>query len=234
MGAPDRMDERLRTLSLVEAQRRAEALFAEVEARGLVAPGTGEQEADDRIRDLSHAMFGTARHGRRRLVRSGPHTLLPYEPGLPDRTIGGDDLAVLVLGPVFDAYEVDFCRTLVLGADPVRKRLGDDLASVFAAGRDAFRADPDITGRQLYAEVERRAADAGWVLASRSAGRLIGGAPYEHADGASPEAYIAPENDRPLRRADGAGWRCRWILEVRLTDGKGRFGGLRAQLLDLT
>ncbi|GAA2620643.1 MULTISPECIES: hypothetical protein [Streptomyces] len=35
MSAPDRMDERLRALGLVETQRMAEALFAGTAARGL-------------------------------------------------------------------------------------------------------------------------------------------------------------------------------------------------------
>ncbi|MFE7511048.1 M24 family metallopeptidase [Streptomyces sp. NPDC057540] len=233
MGAPDRMDEKLRTLSLVEAQRRAEALFAEVEARGLVAPGVGEQEAGDRIRELAHEMFGTARHGHGRLVRSGPHALRPHEAGPSDRIIGGGDLAVVALGPVFGTYEVDFSRTLAVGDGPAGQRLCDDLARVFTAGRDAFRADRGITARQLYAEVERRAADAGWALGGRHAGRLVGDAPYESADGARAESYISPDNDLPLRRVDQAGWRCRWVLEVRLTDRRTGFGGLYGQLLDL-
>uniref|UniRef100_UPI0036551554 hypothetical protein n=1 Tax=Streptomyces sp. NPDC058385 TaxID=3346473 RepID=UPI0036551554 len=38
MTAPDRIDERLRALGLVEGQRTAQALFAEVAARGLTPP----------------------------------------------------------------------------------------------------------------------------------------------------------------------------------------------------
>ncbi|MFE1908138.1 M24 family metallopeptidase [Streptomyces gardneri] len=228
------MDERLRTLSLVEAQRRAEALFAQVEARGLVAPGTGEQEVSDRIRDLANEMFGTTRHWHKRILRSGPHTLLPYEESPPDRIIGDDDIAFADFGPVFDAYELDFGRTFFLGDDPAKRRLRDDLAAVFAAGRHAFRADPDITGRQLYAEVERRASDAGWELGGWHAGHLVGVVPRETSDGAAAESYITPDNDRPLRRVDRAGWRCRWILEIRLTDRKLGFGGLYEQLIDLT
>ncbi|MER6253865.1 hypothetical protein ABT224_21175 [Streptomyces sp. NPDC001584] len=52
MSVPDRMDERLRAMGLVETQRMAEALFAGTAARGLVAPGRGEREASDRIGHL--------------------------------------------------------------------------------------------------------------------------------------------------------------------------------------
>ncbi|MFC9588933.1 M24 family metallopeptidase [Streptomyces sp. NPDC056944] len=213
-------------------------MFAEVEARGLVAPGTGEQETSDRIRDLSNEMFGTATHRHRRLVRSGPRTLFPYEASRPpDRITDNDDVPVITFGPVFEAYEVDFIRTLVFGDAPAKHHLRGDLATVFAAGRNAFRADPAITGRQLYAEVARRAADAGWALGGRHAGHLVGAPPYESIDGAGAgvcvDSYITPDNGLPLRRVDHVGWRCHWILEIHLTDGQHGFGGLYEQLLDL-
>lgn len=104
---------------------------------------------------------------------------------------------------------------------------------MFAAGREVFRAAPDITGKQLYAEVERLAADAGWTLGGWHAGHLVGEFPHETIDGAKVESYIAPDNDTPLRRTDRAGWRCHWILEIHLVDEENRFGGFYEQLLDL-
>ncbi|WP_371790235.1 aminopeptidase P family protein [Streptomyces sp. NBC_01471] len=233
MAVPDRMDEQLRALGLVEAQRKAVALFAEVEARGLVAPGAGEREVSDRIRDLANDMFGTTKHWHKRIVRSGPHTMFPYQENPPDRVIREDDIAFVDFGPIFEEYEADFGRTFVLGDDPHKKRLRDSLATVFTAGREAFRAAPDITGKQLYAEVERLAADAGWTLGGWHAGHLVGEFPHELIDGAKTESYITPENNNPLRRTDRAGWRCHWILEVHLVDEKNQFGGFYEQLLDL-
>ncbi|MFK0043637.1 M24 family metallopeptidase [Streptomyces sp. NPDC090741] len=233
MEVPDRMDEQLRVLGLVEAQRKAEALFAEIEARGLVAPGAAEREVSDRIRDLANEMFGTTKHWHKRIVRSGPNTLLPYRENPPDRVIGEDDIAFADFGPIFEEYEADFGRTFVFGADPVKHRLRDDLATVFAAGRAAFRADPHITGKQLYAQVERLAAEEGWTLGGWHAGHLVGEFPHETIDGARAESYIAPDNDTPLRRTDRAGWRCHWILEIHLVDEPHGFGGFHEQLLDL-
>ncbi|WP_328379202.1 aminopeptidase P family protein [Streptomyces sp. NBC_01020] len=233
MAVPDRMDEQLRALGLVEAQRKAVALFAEVETRRLVAPGAGEREVSDRIRDLANEMFGTTKHWHKRIVRSGPHTMFPYQENPPDRMIGADDIAFADFGPIFEEYEADFGRTFVLGGDPHKQRLRDDLATVFAAGREAFRADPDITGQQLYAQVERLAAEAGWTLGGWHAGHLVGEFPHETIDGAKAESYITPDNDTPLRRTDRAGWRCHWILEIHLVDEENRFGGFYEQLLDL-
>ncbi|MFE0171330.1 M24 family metallopeptidase [Streptomyces sp. NPDC059002] len=226
-------DEARRVAGLVAAQEKAVALFAEVEARGLVAPGVGEREASDRIRDLANDMFGTTKHWHKRIIRSGPNSLLPYRENPPDRIISEDDVAFADFGPIFEEYEADFGRTYVFGDDPHKHRLLTDLPRVFDAGRAAFAADPDITGKQLHAEVERLAAEAGWTLGIWHAGHLVGEFPHETNEGAKAESYITPENDTPLRRTDRAGRVCHWILELHFVDEQRGFGGFYEQLLDL-
>ncbi|MFJ1705581.1 M24 family metallopeptidase [Kitasatospora sp. NPDC088346] len=222
-----------RAEGLVAAQRKAIALFAEAEARGLVAPGVGEREASDRIRDLANEMFGTTKHWHKRIIRSGPNTLAPYKDNPPDRVIGPDDIAFADFGPIFEEYEADFGRTYVFGDDPDKHRLLRDLPRIFDAGRDAFAADPEITGRRLFGEVERLAAEAGWTIGIWHAGHLVGEFPHETNDGARADSYITPDNDTPLRRTDRAGRVCHWILELHLVDRQRGFGGFHEQLLDL-
>jgi Xaa-Pro aminopeptidase len=226
-------DEATRAARLLEAQAKAAELFAAIEDRSLVAAGEGERAVSDRIRDLANEMFGKTRHWHKRVVRSGPNTLLPYRENPPDRVIGADDIVFADFGPLFEEWEADFGRTFVLGDDPVKHRLRDDLPRIFAAGRRTFEAAPDITGKQLYAEVERLAADAGWTLGGWHAGHLVGEFPHETIDGADVESYVAPGNDTPLRRTDRAGRRCHWILEIHLVDHEHGFGGFHEQLLDL-
>lgn len=226
-------DEEARAAGLVAAQEKAVALFAEVETRELVTPGVGEREVSDRIRDLANEMFGTTKHWHKRIIRSGPNTLLPYRDNPPDRVIGEDDIAFADFGPIFEEYEADFGRTYVFGDDPVKHRLLQDLPRVFDAGRAAFRADPDITGKQLHAEVERLAAEAGWESGIWHAGHLVGEFPHETNDGARAESYIAADNTTRLRRTDRAGRVCHWILELHLVDRRRGFGGFYEQLLDL-
>ncbi|GAA2663189.1 M24 family metallopeptidase [Streptomyces lunalinharesii] len=233
MAVPDRMDEQLRALGLVEAQRTAQALFTEVVARGLVAPGRSERAAGDRIGQLAGERFGTAPRHRGCIVRSGPHAALPYGEERPDRVIGEDDLAVVDLGPLLGASETDFARTVVLGDDPANKRLHEDLPKVFAAGREAFHADSALTAGQLHAEVKAQAAKAGWALGGWHAGRLVGTPSAPNAPGTPADAYLAPGNDRPLRRTVQGGWRAHWILEIHLIDEHHGFGGSYKQLLDL-
>lgn len=218
---------------LLDAQVRAVALFEEVGARGLITAGVSEQTVSDQIRDLANEMFGTTRHWHKRIVRSGPHTLFPYRENPPDRIIQPDDIAFADFGPVFDDFEADLGRTYVLGADPVKHRLAADLPVIFAAGRQWFASDADITGSQLYDEIARLAGEAGWTLGGVHAGHLVGEFPHEKIDGEDIESYIAPGNLTQLRRHDRSGQQCHWILEVHLTDPSRGFGGFYEQLLDL-
>jgi len=218
---------------LLAAEAQAMELFAEVERRALVAPGRRDREVSDTIRDLAGEMFGVDRFWHKRIVRSGPHTLRPYQDNPPDRVIEADDIVFCDFGPIFDGWEADFGRTFVLGDDPVKHRLRDDLATIFAAGQRHFLEHPDITGAQLYAHVRGLAAEAGWELGATHAGHLVGDFPHERIDGDMVSLYIATGSDQPMRRPDPAGQLCHWILEIHLIDRVHGFGGFYEQLLDL-
>ncbi|MEU1408886.1 M24 family metallopeptidase [Streptomyces sp. NPDC005728] len=233
MAGPDRMDERLRALGLVEAQRMAQALFADVMARDLIAPGSSEREASNRIGDLARQVFGTAAPRPGPLVRSGPHTALPYEQDPPDRIIGEDDIVVADLGPVLAGYETTFARTVAFGDDPGKYRLVEDLPEVFAAAREVFHANSGITGRQLHTEVQGIVAKAGWTLGGWHVGCLAGAAPTANSDSSPAGSFLCPDNDQPLRRTVQGGWQAHWILEIHLVDEHQGFGGSHKGLLDL-
>ena len=63
--------------------------------------------------------------------------------------IGDDDIVFTDFGPVFGDWESDLGRTYVIGGDPVKRRLRDDVAAAFGRGRAHFERTPDITGAQL-------------------------------------------------------------------------------------
>ena len=233
MTTQDERTESERAGRLRDAQASAVALFDEVVARGIIAPGQGEQAVSDQIRDLANELFGQTKHWHKRIVRSGPHTLFPYKENPPDRVIEPDDIVFADFGPIFEEWEADLGRTYVLGGDAAKHRLAQDLPVIWAAGRRYFESHPEITGAQLYAEVARLAADAGWSFGNVHAGHLVGEFPHETIDGDRIESYIAPGNTTPMRSLDKAGRVAHWILEVHLTDEAGQFGGFYEQLLDL-
>ncbi|MCW2555700.1 MAG: aminopeptidase [Mycobacterium sp.] len=223
-----------RIASLRDAERKAHQLFDEVVARGLIVPGVTERELSDQIRNLADEMFGTRRFWHKRIVRAGVNTMAPYEENPPNRVIDADGIVFLDFGPIFADWEADFGRTYVLGDDPVKHRLADDLPRIWEAGRAHFAANPDITGAQLFSYVTTLIADAGWGHATEHAGHLVGEFPHERINGDELESYIAPANENPMRRSDAAGQDCHWILEVHLVDRQRGFGGFYEQLLDIS
>lgn len=226
--------EDFRVRRLLAAQANAITLFDEVVARDLIAAGESERAISDRIRDLADDLFGTTRHWHKRIVRSGPNTLLPYSDNPPDRILQTDDIAFADFGPIFADFEADLGRTYVLGEDPVKHRLAADLPAIFDAGRRYFAEHPDITGAELHAEIARLARAAGWELGgSGFAGHLVGEFPHEIMDAEKIQSYIAPANTTPMRGKDRAGRVCHWILEIHLADPARGFGGFYEQLLDL-
>ncbi len=226
-------DETIRRRRLLAAQEQAVALFEAVAERNIIRPGAWDSEASDHVRDLAAEMFGVEKHWHKRIVRSGPHTMLPYPENPPDRQMTDDDIAFADFGPIFDGWEADFGRTWVLGTDPTKIRLRDDLAEVFTAGRRYYQDHPDITGEELYREVVRLSEGRGWEFGHRHCGHLIGEFPHERPPGDHTERDLMEGNRHRLRDLDGSGRRQHWILEIHLIDRSGGFGGFYEELLSI-
>jgi hypothetical protein len=122
--------------SLLEAQNKAEALFAAVVDGGLIQAGKLESELTEDIYRLARDQFGVRRHWHKRIVRAGSNTLLGYHEESPERRIDADDVVFLDLGPVFDSWEADFGRTYALGSDPHKHRLVSDIGVAFRRGKE--------------------------------------------------------------------------------------------------
>ncbi len=226
-------DEATRVARLVDAEARAVQLFEVIVDRGLIRPGETERAVSDAVRDLAADMFGVNRYWHKRIVRAGENTLKPYRENPPERVLADDDIAFLDFGPLLEEWEADFGRTYVLGDDPRKHALATATEDIWRAGRDAFAADPDITGEQLYARMCELAADSGWEFGGGIAGHQVGQFPHEKISGSDVHSYIWPGSERPMRRKDDAGLVCHWILEVHLVDRAARIGGFHEQLLDI-
>ena len=169
--------------ALRDAETKADRLFAEASARNLIRPGISEKTLNTEVYELAFELFGIRKYWHKRIIRSGPNTLQPYQENPPDRAMTDDDIVFADFGPIFDGWEGDFGRTWVIGDDPVKHRLRDDLATIFDAGKKFFQARVDVTGEELYAEVVRLTTERGWEFGNFHCGHLVGEFPHENFDG---------------------------------------------------
>lgn len=231
MRANHEVDESVRVERLLDAQRKAAELFKQIERAEILRPGVSDVAASDAVRNLAAANFGVERHWHKRIVRSGPNTLRPYQEDAPDRVMTDDDIVFADFGPVFTGWEADFGRTWVIGRDPTKLRLRDDLAQVFAAGRQFFESGPDLTAADMYAEVVRLSVERGWRFGNYHCGHVVGEFPHENFAGEKANSLITAANRAPLRRTDPSDRIAHWILEVHLVDDEKRIGGFYEELL---
>jgi Xaa-Pro aminopeptidase len=219
--------------ALRTAQNHAQALFADIE-HTLIRPGISESTLNREIHALAAEKFGVTTHWHKRVIRAGANTLRPYSENPPDRVIAPDDILFIDLGPVFEAWEADFGRTFVLGDDPLKHRLKNDLEPIFHAARARFEASPAMTGAELYDVACGLARAAGWHFGGRIAGHTVGAFPHETIPGDRITFYITRGNHLPLRRCNAAGDTYHWILEIHLVDKAREIGGFFEQLLTVT
>jgi Xaa-Pro aminopeptidase len=219
--------------ALAAAQRKAENLFAEIVAAGLIRAGVLESELSSEIHDLANRRFGVRRHWHKRVVRCGENTLLTYYDDPPDRRIGADDVVYLDFGPLFDEWEADFGRTYVLGTDPRKHQLVLDIAAAFRKGKQLYLAEAELTAGALYDYVSELAIRAGWEFGNGTAGHLIGRFPHEKNVGTPAPFSIRHDNPIKLREPDAAGAPRHWILEIHFVDRARMFGGFFEELLTI-
>ena len=223
--------EEQRAAELLEAQTKAKALFHEVEARGLIRPGITENNLNAEIYTLAHERYGITTYWHKRIVRAGKNTLLPYAENPPDLTIGEDDILFLDLGPVFEQWEADFGRTFILGSDPLKLKMCQDIESAFADGKQYFKDHPDITSSELFHYAESLTEKYGWDFGGPIAGHLVGQFPHEIIADDKVTLYIHPKSHLPMRSLDEQGQKRHWILEIYFVDREQEIGGFYEELL---
>jgi len=220
-----------REAQLWAAQRCAEQLFDDVRGRGLIRPGVLESELSDEIHALARAAFGLRRHWHRRIVRSGPNTLLTYSEDGEDRRLMDDDIVYLDFGPVFGDWEADLGRSYVLGPDPRKHALIEDIHEAFRLGQALYEATPDLTAGGLYDFVVRCATDRGWSFGAPTAGHPVDAFP--HASGPARRYSIRSGNDVSLREPLENGQPRHWILEIHFVDRVLGYGAFMEELLTI-
>jgi len=135
--------------NLIEAEKKAQQLFNEIENRNILIAGNSENKINELIFELAFEMFGIKKYWHKRIVRCGKNTLHPYNEDPENLILKDDDILFLDFGPVFEEWEADFGRTYVIGNDSYKNKLRDDIESAWLEGKDYFNSKSKITGAQI-------------------------------------------------------------------------------------
>ncbi|MED4586733.1 M24 family metallopeptidase [Brevibacillus choshinensis] len=217
--------------ALREAETKAELLFANIEEKGIIRSGVSEKDINQEIYELAFQMFGIKKYWHKRIVRAGKNTLHPYRENPPNLVVSPEDIVFLDFGPIFEDWEADLGRTYVLGNDPLKFKLRDDIEKAWDMGKAYFQSEPDITSSELFQYMCEVARQYGWEFGGTHAGHLIGEFPHEKIQGDDIDNYIHPENHKRMREPDQNGHPRDWILEVHFIDRKLEIGGFVEKLL---
>lgn len=216
---------------LIESEEKAFELFAETERRGLIVAGKSEKEISTAIFDLAKEMFGIDKYWHKRIVRSGVNTLCPYDENPPDLTVQADDIVFLDFGPIFDEYEADVGRTYVVGDDPLKHKIADDIETAWKEIRDEILSHTSLTGAECYDMAVLAAHDRGWEYGIEIAGHLVGQFPHERLPKGEKGLYMHRDNPNDIFAPAADGSPRHWILEIQFVDRENQFGAFYEQLL---
>lgn len=227
----DHLEEIRRKEKLLEAQQKAKDLLVLIENNKYLQAGKSEQEISDQIFVLAKEKFGISKHWHKRIVRTGINTVFNYKANPENRIIEENDLVYVDLGPVFEEFEGDIGKTYLLGNDPQKQRLIDDLEKIFKIGKEHYLNNTHQTGAQLYNFIEKECDKAGWLCGNNLVGHIVSEFSHIQLYGDLPENRIWSQNDVPMDEPGKDGKQRYWILEIHLVSKDQKYGGFFEDLL---
>lgn len=216
---------------LIEAEALALQLFHAIETRGIIQPGKSEKQLSQEVFALAFELFGIEKYWHKRIVRAGANTLRPYDDNPPDLTVQSDDILFFDFGPVFEDWEADIGRTYVIGNDPYKHKLKNDVEQAWYQVREWFGTQAKLTGAEFYQHIMEVTKSYGWEYGGQLAGHIIGNFPHEKLEPGNNGLYILPDNHNDMFLPDANGNPRHWILEIHFVDKEQQIGGFFEQLL---
>ena len=217
--------------NLIKAEKIALELFKEAEVRGLIVAGKDEETLNKEIFNLAKELFGIEKHWHKRIVRSGENTLHPYKENPPNKIIQENDILFFDFGPIIENWEADLGRTYVLGNDPLKLRLKNDIEIAWHETKNWFDQQTELKASKLFEFAVNKAIQYGWEFGGEIAGHLIGEFPHEKLEPGNYQLYVHPENHNNMFELDMNGQPRNWILEMHFVDRENKIGGFYEQLL---
>jgi hypothetical protein len=207
-------------------------LFKLVEKNNLIVAGKTEQQLNDEVVKLAKDKFGIEQHWHKKIVRCGANTTAIYPDNPPNLIVQKDDLVILDFGVVVDGWESDYARTYVLGNDPRKLKLKNDVAKAWEETRAWVKQQQTLKASDLFAYTRQKSKQYGWTSAGEIAGHIVGKFPHEQpADPKSLELDVHPDNSNDMFLLDGNGNKRHWILEMHFIDKENKMGAYFEQLL---
>jgi Xaa-Pro aminopeptidase len=217
---------------LIEAQNVSIQLFKAIEEKQLILPGKTEAQLNKEIGELALKEFGIKQHWHKKIVRTGKNTLSLYHDDPPDRIIDENDIIFIDLGPVVKGYEADIGRTYVLGTDPRKLKLKNDVEAAWHELQAWYQHQTTLKASTLFQYATEKAEEYGWEFGGVIAGHIIGQYPHEQPpDPLSLELDIHPDNPNDIFLLDEEGNERHWILELQFIDREDEIGSYFEQLL---
>ncbi|MEP6618982.1 MAG: M24 family metallopeptidase [bacterium] len=218
---------------LTFAEQKGKELFNTVEERGLIVSGKLESELSKEVVDLAKDVFGIEDYWHKKIVRTGPNTMQPFDGNPPDRLIQENDILFLDFGPIVEGWECDLGRTYVLGNDPLKLKLKSDVEGAWQEARDWYRQQTSLTGAEFFTYVMDLTKRYGYEFGNVIAGHLVGRFPHEQPDDPNDLCFdIHPQNHSSILLLDKHGNTRNWILEIQFVDRANNIGGFFEQLLN--
>lgn len=218
--------------NLVLAEQKAKELFLTVEQRGLIIPGKSEKQLCDEIVKIAEEEFDIKDHWHKKIVRAGINTLQPFIADPPDRIIGDDDIVFFDFHPNYEGWEADLGRTYVLGNDPLKLKIKNDIEAAWQEANDWYWKQNDLTGAQYFNYITELTKRYGYEFGNAIAGHIVGRFPHEQPDDPNdPCLDVHPDNHTDIFQPDKNENKRHWILELHFVDRVNNIGAFFEQLL---
>ncbi|NOT93327.1 M24 family metallopeptidase [Ferruginibacter sp.] len=219
--------------NLFIAELKAKDLFTIVEQRGLISAGKTEKQLCDEILQIAKDEFGVENHWGKKIVRTGINTLQPYIADAPNLEIKEDDIIFFDFHPVFDGWEADLGRTYILGNNPLKQKIKQDIETAWYEGNSWYFKQEKLTGAEFFNYATELAKKYGYEFGNAISGHIIGKYPHEQPNDPNDLCFdVHPDNHTDILQLDNFGNPRFWMLELHFIDRKNNIGAFFEQLLN--
>lgn len=217
---------------LILSEQKTKALFSAVEEGGLIVPGKSEKELCDEIVNIAREDFAIDNHWHKKIVRTGINTLQPFIADPPDLIIQEDDILFFDFHPIFEGWEADLGRTYVLGNNPLKLKIKNDIEAAWHEANSWYFNQTHLTGAEFFNFVSGLTKRYGYEFGNAIAGHIVGQFPHEQPDDPNDMCLdVHPDNHTDILQTDKNGNKRHWILELHFIDKANNIGAFFEQLL---